>query len=83
MDRNFDSNRLRPGDRGFNYDVRVDFPEEKDDNDWDDRRAPIALHVACACSCALFEKVLWQVLASHGLARTATVQPMPSRKPMT
>ena len=44
MDRNFDSNRLRPGDRGFNYDVRVDFPEEKDDNDWDDRHAPIALH---------------------------------------
>ena len=63
MDRNFDSNRLRPGDRGFNYDVRVDFPEEKDDNDWDDRHAPIAL--ACACSCALFEKLSWLAPARY------------------
>ena len=63
MDRNFDSNRLRPGDRGFNYDVRVDFPEEKDDNDWDDRHAPIPL--ACACSCALFVKLSRASAASH------------------
>ena len=30
------SNRLRPGDEGYNYDVRADFPSPTADNDWDD-----------------------------------------------
>ena len=30
-----DSNRLKPGDPGFNYDVRVDFHDPVEDNEWD------------------------------------------------
>ena len=34
------SNRLKPGDAGFNYDVRVDFHDPLEDNEWDGAMTP-------------------------------------------
>ena len=37
MDVDFNKNKLKPGDEGFEYDKRVDFDEiEKVDGSWDD-----------------------------------------------
>jgi hypothetical protein len=37
MDEVFNKNALKPGDRGFEYDKRIEFKgEEVSDNSWDD-----------------------------------------------
>jgi hypothetical protein len=38
------SNRLKPGDAGFNYDVRVDFHDPLEDNEWDGAMTPPPQH---------------------------------------
>ena len=35
----FEQNRLKPGDAGYDYDVRADFASPSQDNDWDDSGA--------------------------------------------
>lgn len=36
MDKDFEKNRLRPGDDGFEYDKEVDFTAGKMESGWDD-----------------------------------------------
>lgn len=36
MEQDFNKNRLKPGDPGFEYDKQVDFGPATEDNDWDD-----------------------------------------------
>ena len=36
MGSTFEQNRLKPGDAGYQYDVRADFASPTVDNDWDD-----------------------------------------------
>ena len=35
MNREFERNAIKPGDAGFEYDMRVDFPEANEPCDWD------------------------------------------------
>ncbi|VDD79294.1 unnamed protein product [Mesocestoides corti] len=35
MNELFESNRIRPGDPDFQYDISIDFPEQANSNDWD------------------------------------------------
>ena len=40
---NVNSNRLKPGDNGFDYDVRVDFQDFHEDNEWDDDSGSVSI----------------------------------------